>query len=93
MEVQAALLKYISEELMDNSIELTAEENLLMDGMVSSLGMFRLVGYIEETWQMKIPHEDLVIENFRTVSIISDYIQKRLEEISDTANSASSAAN
>ncbi len=92
MEVQAALLKYISEELMDNAIELNAEDNLLMDGMVSSLGMFRLVGYIEETWEMKIPHEDLVIENFRTVAIISNYIQRRLENINDPAKSESNKA-
>ncbi len=92
MEVQAALLKYISEELMDNVIELNVEDNLLTDGMVSSLGMFRLVGYIEETWQMKIPHEDLVIENFRTVSIIGSYIQNRLGSTSDSANSESKNA-
>ncbi|MDJ0991447.1 MAG: acyl carrier protein [Desulfobacterales bacterium] len=52
-------------------------DNLLADGMVDSLGMLRLVTYIENLLDIKIPHSDLVIDNFRNIEVISQYLLQR----------------
>ena len=71
------LIEYIQKELLDGSVDIESGDSLLADGMVDSLGMLRLVMHIEQELNIKIPHEDLVIENFRTVGIIINYLTHR----------------
>lgn len=77
MNIEEALKKFVTEELLNSSLEVEAEDNLLSDGMVDSIGMLRLVSYIEELMQITVPHEDLVIENFRTITAIVEYLERR----------------
>ena len=81
--LQNTLSSFISEELLRIDEPVGEDENLLSDGMVDSLGMLRLVGFIEETFALKVPPEDFVVENFRTLTILSDYLQRNLENGSD----------
>ena len=63
---------------------ITADDNLLADGLVDSMGMLRLVAHIDQTWNVKVPAEDFTIENFRTVTAIDAYLTARLGSIDDT---------
>ena len=80
MDTKEALKQYIAEELLNNSVNVKEDDNLLRDGMVDSLGMVRLVAFIEETFEVEIPPEDLIIENFGTINVITDYLQKGSSE-------------
>lgn len=75
------LIRYISEELFahleDNS--LTEDDDLLMSGRVDSLGVMRLVAFIEEECGVMIPPEDVTLENFRSVRLIAAYLEKRAD--------------
>lgn len=75
MALQETLLAFIREELLDTDEALDADENLLADGMIDSLGMMRLVAYIEAEHAIKVPPQDFTIENFRTVALIVRYLQ------------------
>lgn len=77
MNIDEAIIKFVTRELLNSSLEVEADDNLLSDGMVDSMGMLRLVSYIEELMQLTIPHEDLVIENFRTIKAIVEYLEQR----------------
>ncbi len=77
MNIEEAIIKFVTRELLNSSLEIEADDNLLSDGMVDSMGMLRLVSYIEELMQLTIPHEDLVIENFRTIKAIVEYLEQR----------------
>lgn len=76
MNIEEAIIKFVTRELLNSSLEVEADDNLLSDGMVDSMGMLRLVSYIEELMQLTIPHEDLVIENFRTIKAIVKYLEQ-----------------
>ena len=70
------LKQFITQELLgDEGLTLNDEDNLLLDGMIDSLSMLRLVAFIEKTLQIKIPYEDITIENFNTVNSLVDYLQ------------------
>ncbi len=77
MNIEESLKKFVREEVLDNSVEIDVDDNLLADGMVDSLGMLRVVTHIEELLNIKIPHEDLLIENFGTIKVIAGYIRRR----------------
>ena len=74
--MKEALTAFVSEELLSGRMRVGDDDNLLSEGMVDSLGMLRLVGFIEEQFGVKVPPEDFTIENFRTIALLTDYLQK-----------------
>ena len=52
------------------------DDDLLSDGMIDSLGMVRLITFIEETYTIEIPPEDLLLENFQTMRVITNYLKE-----------------
>ncbi|NER13675.1 acyl carrier protein [Leptobacterium flavescens] len=75
------LINYISGELIGGSedVAINADDDLLGSGLVDSLGMMKLVLFIENEFQLKIPPEDMTIENFMTVECISNYLETRIQ--------------
>ena len=64
----------LSDDLKDQ--ELGIHEDLLGSGILDSLGMMRLIFFIEEEFSIKVPPEDMTIENFLTVENIGNYLNK-----------------
>lgn len=70
------LKQFITQELLgDERLTLNDEDNLLLDGMIDSLGMLRLVAFVEKTFEIQIPYEDITIENFNTVNSLVTYLR------------------
>jgi len=76
---QVIIIKYIQDNLLTGKgeIELSPEDDLLGSGLLDSMGVMRLVGFVEETFNIKIPPEDIVIENFMDVKAITNYIESQ----------------
>ena len=78
MDVKSLITGFVTEELLDEDESVDPDEDLLTDGMVDSLGMMRLVAFIEQELDYKVPPGDLTIENFRTIGLLSDYLDRSL---------------
>jgi acyl carrier protein len=78
MDMHSTLASFISDELLRSGETIAGDENLLSEGMVDSIGMLRLVGFIEDTYGLKVPPKDFVIENFRTLDVICGYLERTL---------------
>ena len=78
MDMFSTLAHFISEELLRDGEPIEGDENLLSEGMVDSLGMLRLVGFIEQTYGLKVPPQDFIIENFRTLDVLCLYLERML---------------
>ena len=74
MNLKEELINFISLEILEFDDLIDADENLLADGMVDSLGMLRLIGFIEANWHIKIPPQDFVVQNFRSVNVLVTYL-------------------
>ncbi len=74
--METTILIYIQEELLNNhrDIELSVAEDLLSSGLLDSMGIMRLMQFIEETYSLTIPPEDMTIENFNSVAVIANYL-------------------
>ncbi|MEM9921368.1 MAG: acyl carrier protein [Bacteroidota bacterium] len=73
------LIEYIQEQLLANQADvmLSPDDDLLGSGLVDSLGMTKLIMFIEKKFELRIPPEDMTIEHFMTVQNIQDYLEKR----------------
>jgi acyl carrier protein len=54
------------------------DESLTENGVVDSLGTFRLVTFLESNFNVRIADEDIVHENFRSVSEIERFVNSKL---------------
>ncbi len=52
--------------------------NLFEKGVIDSAGVLAFVGFIEETYGLSIPDEDLLPENFISVAAAASYVRRRL---------------
>jgi acyl carrier protein len=69
------LIKYIEDEILaGQDIQLEADEDLLGSGLLDSLAAMRLIAYIEKEFDIKVPPQDMTIENFMTVEAIANYL-------------------
>lgn len=72
-----ALKKYIHDELQEDEGEIPEDANLLTGGMVDSLGVLKLVSFIEHELGMEVPDEDVTVDNFRSLKDIGDYLERK----------------
>ncbi len=73
------LRNYIQDELLDGR-EITDDENLLLSGLIDSMGVMRLVAFISERFGISVPPEDLTIENFVSLDAMAEYLSRSLPE-------------
>ena len=75
---QQIVQTYISDVLLNGRMQVEPEDDLLVGEIIDSLGMMRLVAFIEETFKIKVPLGDITIQNFRSVETIDGYLAGRL---------------
>ena len=76
-ELTRKLIAYIvSDVLLDSSqSELTVNDDLLEDGLVDSLGIMKLLAYIESEFGFAVPAQDVTVETFMSVDAIVAYLE------------------
>jgi len=72
---ETVLMDYIKKELLRNrSAVITPEDDLLANGTIDSLGILQLVAFVDESFGLRVPDEDVTYENFSSVRALSDYL-------------------
>lgn len=74
--------EFIVEELVLDDLDgdIGDDDDLLTTGLVDSLGVMRLVGFIQDEFAIEVPPEDVTIENFLSLATISSYIARNAVE-------------
>ena len=73
--VKSRLRQFIQQDLlMGRAPTLADDEELLLSGLVDSLGAVRLITFIETDLGVKIPAEDVIIENFQMIDAMAAYL-------------------
>lgn len=65
------------EEEQVDLADVPEDENLLANGMIDSLGILKLVSFIENRFEVEVPDEDVTVQNFRSLKDIGDYLERR----------------
>ncbi|MEL6719696.1 MAG: acyl carrier protein [Bacteroidota bacterium] len=74
------IIQYIQKEILQEGDEpITSDEDLLTSGLLDSMAAMRLIGFLEEEFEVKIPPEDMVIEHFMTVDAMKEYLTAKKE--------------
>ena len=82
MSVSQALERFIIQDLMvgGKDVSLSPDESLIESGIVDSLGILRLVAFIEENFSVVVDDTEVVPENFETINAMSSLVQRKRSE-------------
>ena len=73
--IEAHILEYLRREIIsEDRGEVGLEDNLFVGGLIDSVGVVRLVGHIQQTYEITVPAPDLIPQNFRTVRVMAAYL-------------------
>jgi acyl carrier protein len=79
-DYENALAEFVRNELLHGrKVALTSDADLLSAGIVDSLGILRLVAFIEERFGVRVADEDVVFENFQSIQAMGSYVSQRLD--------------
>lgn len=77
MDKKTALMEYIKNDIMhDRNAKLSEDQDLLNSGILDSLGILQIVAFVDRQFDIQVPDEDVVFENFESVSALSDYLDR-----------------
>jgi len=69
---------YIQNTILNHSPEpIGDDQDLLLSGILDSLSVMRLVAWLEKTYAIKIPPEDILVEHFGSLTQIEKYLAGR----------------
>ena len=71
---------FIEENLMRDTgtARLEPEDNLIELGIIDSLGIQKLIGFLESSFSIEISDEELLPENFETVTAICSFVNGKM---------------
>ncbi len=71
----AAVKTFIAHELLYGDEQgLGYDTNLLDTGVIDSMSLLRLIAFLEEHFQIQVPDEAVIPDNFRSLSAIETFL-------------------
>ena len=78
--LKAQIREFVMENARGKGItELADSDSLISSGVVDSLGIFRLVSFLEESFGVRIPDDEIINDNFQTIEDIDRFVSAKLE--------------
>jgi len=77
-DFETRLLEMINAEVsLDPDVPIVSSTDLLLTGLVDSLGVMTIVDWIEETAEIEIAPADIVLDHFQTVDQMLAFVSSR----------------
>ena len=74
-----AIRTFIESEMTGPNVKLSASDSLIDMGIVDSLGVQRLIAYLEREFDLRIADTEIVPENFETIDSVVRFVNAKLD--------------
>jgi acyl carrier protein len=79
-EVKEPIRAFILEYAAGRGVtEVKDEDSLLKTNVIDSLGVFRLIAFLEDSFPLTIEESDMVPENFQSLNDIESFVVGKLQ--------------
>jgi acyl carrier protein len=76
-DLESQLAAYIEKEIAYDRGGPVLPDEPLLDGLVDSTSMLRLVLFIEERFGVRVEDDELVPENFETIAKLAEFVEQK----------------
>jgi acyl carrier protein len=82
MEISKRLEKFLLTELAPDfdKKSIKMDEDILELGIIDSLGIMKLISFMEDTYGIEVTEEEIVPENFQSLNIMVQFIEQKRKE-------------
>lgn len=88
-QIRASVLSFLQSNFMfDEKKQIPDDQSLLDSGIVDSTGILELIGFLEETYNVKFRDEELVADNFDTLGRLTAFLTARLTDAGGTSDAS-----
>jgi acyl carrier protein len=78
-QIRDSVLQFLQSNFMfDQKKQVPDNQSLLESGIVDSTGILELIGFLEDTYQVKFHDEELIAENFDTLAKLTSFLLAKL---------------
>jgi acyl carrier protein len=81
LQLEQDIFEYIRKNTYGNGNKVTAQTLLFREGIFDSMGFVLLIDFLEEKYGVKANDDDLIEDNFESVSAIKNFILKKKSSI------------
>lgn len=79
MPIQEQIRNHIVENFLFGSNSIEDEDSFLEHGVVDSTGVLELVLFAEETFSITVDDQEVLPENFDSISSLARYVTRKLD--------------
>jgi acyl carrier protein len=77
--IKGQIRQWVAETAERKGVEFSSDdESLTANGIIDSLAIFRLVSFLEETFDLRVADEEIVNDNFKSVNDIDRFVTGKL---------------
>ncbi len=79
MNIEPQIKDYIARNLLfsSNGFHYKDDDSFLEEGIVDSQGVMELVAFVEDAFKVRVDDQDIVPDNFDSVSKLASYIRRK----------------
>lgn len=88
MHIEKLIRDYIAKNLLfsDSGFDYPDDASFLEEGIVDSIGVLELVGFIEETFGVSVEDREIIPDNFDSVARLAGYVRRKIQPDLEVAN-------
>jgi acyl carrier protein len=76
--VEKYVLTEVAVDLGKKSLD--PDEDLLEQGIIDSLGIMKLILFMEQTYCIAVADEEIIPENFKTVNMMVRFVEQKIQK-------------
>jgi acyl carrier protein len=78
-KIKSTVKNYITSEIVPD-ITALEDDQVLIDGrLIDSIGIMKIISFIESEYNVSLEDDDMVMANFQTLNNISDMIKRLIQ--------------
>jgi methoxymalonate biosynthesis acyl carrier protein len=82
MDIKETIKAFIYNEILDSqenkAIQLTDDKELLNSNLLNSLGVVKLMGFIEEKFNIDVVDENIDLKDFESITAVCNLISRKM---------------
>ncbi len=77
-DIERETRDFLTSTFLSGRSEQLRNDDALLGNVIDSMGVLELVGFLERTFAISVPDDDVVAENLGSINSITTYIVQRL---------------
>lgn len=77
--IKEQIRQFVRESAQGKGVaDMTDDQSLMESGVIDSLGIFRMVSFLEDTFGVRVGDDEIIHDNFQSVNDIERFVNTKL---------------